>query len=60
VEVDRVEYVGDAACGRDWFGLVGVIVLGGIKWFGEGGRIVKPEATGLLTENEDVFMVSLL
>jgi hypothetical protein len=36
------------------------MVFGGIKWFGEGGLIVKPEATGLLTENEELFMVSLL
>jgi hypothetical protein len=36
------------------------MVFGGIKWFGEGGLMVKPEATGLLTENEELFMVSLL
>jgi hypothetical protein len=37
-----------------------VIVFGGIKWFGEGGLIVKPEATGLLTEKEELFIISLL
>ena len=37
-----------------------MIVFGGIKWFGEGGLIVKPESTGLLTEKEELFMVSLL
>jgi hypothetical protein len=36
------------------------MVFGGIKWFGEGGLIFKPEATGLLTENEELFIISLL